>query len=128
MLNYAHCQKLMNFEESLQPIFMFFMMALMVYYIVMLMQSFKMFCLGLTNIIATLALSSRLTQGLVKVWAKSEAQESHFMLSGVWEHSQMNSHFGSWSFDGLPNLQKMITGVKTHWLKSSSYHWKSFEM
>ncbi len=24
-------------------------------------------------------------QGLVKVWAKSEAQESHFMLSEVWE-------------------------------------------
>jgi hypothetical protein len=41
--------------------------------------------------------------------AKSEAQESHFMLSRIWEcarmwgneppHSQVSSHFGSWNPD-----------------------------
>jgi hypothetical protein len=36
---------------------------------------------------------------------------------GVWEsvrmntHSQVNSHFGSWSPDGFPNFQRAITGV-----------------
>jgi hypothetical protein len=33
--------------------------------------------------VATLALGSRLMQGLAKVQAKNEAQESHFMLLGV---------------------------------------------
>jgi hypothetical protein len=33
--------------------------------------------------VATLALSSRLKQGLVRVWDKRKAQESHFMLPGV---------------------------------------------
>ncbi len=36
--------------------------------------------------VATLTLGSRPRQGLVKVRAKNEAQESHFMLSGVWEN------------------------------------------
>jgi hypothetical protein len=27
-------------------------------------------------------------------------------------HSQMNSHFGSWSFDGFSNFQKAIVGSK----------------
>jgi hypothetical protein len=39
----------------------------------------------------------------------------------VWEnepsHSQLNSHFGNWSFDGLLNLQRAIAGVKTHWIE-----------
>ncbi len=35
--------------------------------------------------VATLPLGSRPRQGLVKVRAKSQTQESHFMLSGVWE-------------------------------------------
>jgi hypothetical protein len=30
-------------------------------------------------------LGSRPKQGLAKVWAKSEAQDSHFMLLGMWE-------------------------------------------
>jgi hypothetical protein len=29
-------------------------------------------------------------------------------------HSQVNSHVGSWSPNGLPNLQSAIVGVKTH--------------
>jgi hypothetical protein len=28
-------------------------------------------------------------------------------------HSQVSSHFGSWSLSGLPNLQRATTGVKT---------------
>jgi hypothetical protein len=47
-------------------------------------------------IVTTLALGSRPKQGLAKVRAKSEAQESHFMLSGVWgsvgECEGMNFH------------------------------------
>ncbi len=31
-------------------------------------------------------------------------------------HSQVNSHFGSWSLGGLPNPHKEIVGVKTHWI------------
>jgi len=33
--------------------------------------------------VVTLALGSRLKQGLTKVQVEKEAQESHFMLSGV---------------------------------------------
>jgi hypothetical protein len=38
---------------------------------------------------------------------------------GEWENSTSTlsselSHFGSWSLDGLLNLQKVIAGVKTH--------------
>jgi hypothetical protein len=29
-------------------------------------------------------------------------------------HSQVSSHFGSWSLGGLSSLHKLITGVKTH--------------
>ncbi len=32
-------------------------------------------------------------------------------------HSQVSSRFGSWSFSGLPNFQKAISGVKTHWIE-----------
>jgi hypothetical protein len=30
----------------------------------------------------------------------------------------MSSHFGSWSHDGLSNLQRKIAGVKTHFIKN----------
>jgi hypothetical protein len=33
----------------------------------------------------------------------------------------MNSHFGSWSLGGLPNLQKAIVGVKTQWIEEFFY-------
>jgi hypothetical protein len=39
----------------------------------------------LKSYIATLALGLRPKQGLVKVWAKCEGRESHFMLPGVEE-------------------------------------------
>jgi len=32
-------------------------------------------------------------------------------------HSQVNSHVGSWSPGGLPNVQRAITRVKTQWLE-----------
>jgi hypothetical protein len=32
-------------------------------------------------------------------------------------HSQMSSHFASWSPNGLPNFQKAITRVKIHWIE-----------
>ncbi len=36
---------------------------------------------------------------------------------GMKPHSQVSSHFGSWSPSGLPNFQKIITRVKTHCIK-----------
>jgi hypothetical protein len=38
------------------------------------------------DIVATLTLGLWPRQGLAKVWAKSEAQESHFMYSRMWEN------------------------------------------
>jgi hypothetical protein len=37
------------------------------------------------HVFATLALGSQPRQRLVKVWAKCEVQESHFMILEVWE-------------------------------------------
>jgi len=58
------------------------------------------------------------------VRAKSEPKSQ---ISCSWEckrvggneppHSEMNSHFGSWNPNGVPNLQRVIIGAKTHWIK-----------
>ncbi len=32
-------------------------------------------------------------------------------------HSQMNSHFESWSPNGLPNIHRAIVEIKTHWIE-----------
>ncbi len=40
-------------------------------------------------------------------------------------HSQMSSHFGSGSPNGLPNFQRAIVGVKLIGLKSPLHHWKA---
>jgi hypothetical protein len=77
------------------------------------------------NIIATLALGLWPRQGFAKVWAKT-GHESHISCSRkckrVWgnepSHFQVNSHFGSWSPDGLLNFQRAIAGVKIHWIKN----------
>jgi len=37
-------------------------------------------------------------------------------------HSQMSSHFGNWSPNGLLNFQEAIVGVKTHWIEIFLYH------
>jgi hypothetical protein len=48
----------------------------------------------------------------------------------VWEnepsHSQVSSHFGSWSPDELPNLQGVIAGIKTHWIEEFFISLKSY--
>jgi hypothetical protein len=41
-------------------------------------------------------------------------------------HSQVSSHFGSWSLGGLPNFQRAIVGVKTHWIEESLTSLESF--
>jgi hypothetical protein len=77
------------------------------------------------TLVTTLALGSRLRQGLAKVRAKSEPK-SHISCSREYKrvrgndppHSQMNSHFGSWSPDGFLNLQRAISKVKTHWIET----------
>jgi hypothetical protein len=74
--------------------------------------------------VVTLVLGSWPRQEFVKVRAKIELR-SHISCSReckrVWgnesSHSQMNSHFGNWSPNGLPNLQTEILGVKTHYIK-----------
>ncbi len=78
-----------------------------------------------TIFVATLTLASRRRQGLAKVRAKSELESyiSCFRKSKrVWgnehPHSQVSSHFGSWSPNGLPNFQKAIVGVKSHWIEN----------
>jgi hypothetical protein len=85
--------------------------------------------------VATLALGSRPRQGLVRLRAKREARGSDLMLLGVqrvWRnepsHSQVNSHFGSWSPNGLSNFQKAIAGVEPIGLKNYLCHWKYIEM
>jgi hypothetical protein len=79
----------------------------------------------LTNkIVMTLTLSLWLRQGHKKVWAESAPWESH---SHIWEcervwrneptQSQVDSHLGNWNSYEVPNVQKMILGVKTHWIE-----------
>ncbi len=67
--------------------------------------------------VITLALGSRPRQGLARVRAKKEAWECRRVRRNEPSHSQVNSHFGSWSLNGLSNLQKSIAGVKTHWIR-----------
>ncbi len=43
-------------------------------------------------------------------------------------HSQVSSHFGNWSLDGLLNFQKAIIGVKTHCIEFFLYHGKVLEI
>ncbi len=57
----------------------------------------------------------------MKVQAKSEAWESHFMLRECGRvqgnepaHSQVSSHVENYSPDELLNFQKAIAGVKRH--------------
>jgi len=71
--------------------------------------------------VTTLALGSWRRQGLTKVWVKSEAG-THISYSQecgrVWgnepSHFQVSSHLGSWSLDRFSNIQRAISGVKTH--------------
>jgi hypothetical protein len=84
-------------------------------------------------IVATLALGLRPRQRLARVWDKREAREAHFNSQEcrrVWEnelsHFQVSFHFGSWSPDGLPNLQGAIAGAKTHGIEDFFIPLKSY--
>jgi len=39
----------------------------------------------------------------------------------------VDSHFGSWNPYGVPNFQRDILGVKTHWIKKLFIPLKKFE-
>jgi hypothetical protein len=58
--------------------------------------------------VTTLALGSQPRQRLASAWAKRSVRECEDEDS----HSQVNSHFGSWSPGGLPNLYRTIAEVK----------------
>jgi len=83
--------------------------------------------------VGTLTLGSQTRQGLVKVQAKYEVG-SHISCSReckkVWgnepSHSQVSSHFESWSIDGFPNFQRVIVGVITHWMEKFFIPLESF--
>jgi hypothetical protein len=56
--------------------------------------------------------------------AESVTQKSHSHsreCERVWgnelTHSQVDSHFGSWSPYEVPNIQRMIWKVKNHWIE-----------
>jgi len=83
--------------------------------------------------VATLTLGLRPRQGLAKVWAKNEAQESHFMLLWVWksvgECERMNLHTSKWASTlgvGVPMdsqiFKEQLQNSKPMRLKSSLYH------
>jgi hypothetical protein len=65
------------------------------------------------EVVATLALGSRPRQGLARARAKRKPKNVGECDNGH-SQSQLSSHFGSWSPNGLPNLHRIITGVKTH--------------
>jgi hypothetical protein len=65
--------------------------------------------------VATLALGLQPRQGLARAWAKREARVGE--CENEHSHSQVSSHFGSWSPRGFLNLYKAILQVKTHCIK-----------
>jgi len=83
--------------------------------------------------VVTLALGLWPRQELVKVWAKSKARESHFMLPGVWKSvREMNLHTPKWVPTlgvGIPLkfwiFKEWLQGSKHIGLRNSLYHWKT---
>ncbi len=74
--------------------------------------------------VVTLVLGSRPKQGLARVQAKREARQAHFMLYRMQGNMRewtltLPSEFPLWKLesDGLPNFQRAIVGIKTHWIK-----------
>jgi hypothetical protein len=81
-----------------------------------------------------LSTKARACKGAGQEWSPGVTLHAPKRLR-VWEsgkieapHSQVNSHFGIWTPDALPNLRKEITGVKPIGLKTSLYHWKNLGM
>jgi len=71
-------------------ILLFYMDCMFFFYSLLLLHvhqqtSFDLWITPLPIYVTTVTLGSRLKQGLVKVQAKSEARESHFMISRTWE-------------------------------------------
>jgi hypothetical protein len=90
------------------------------YYIVEMLHRLKSMSFS-TKIVATLALGSQPRQGVARLRAKRGTRESHHMFSRVWGN---NPHPPKWTPivgigvpNGLPNLQNVIVGVKTHRLE-----------
>ncbi len=82
--------------------------------------------------VVTLALGSRPRQGLAKMRAKNEfkshiscSQECERVRGNEPSHSQVNSHFGSWSPNGLPNFKGRLQGSKLIGLRRFFNHWKA---
>jgi len=86
--------------------------------------------------VTTPTLGSRPRQGLTKVRAECEGQESHFMLLGMWESvREWTPHTPKWTPTlGIGVLmdfgifKEQLQGSKPIGLKSSLYHWKPFGM
>jgi hypothetical protein len=80
-----------------------------------------------TYVVATLALGLQRCGPKMKHGSHiSCSQECRRVWGNEPPHSQVNSQFGSWSPDGLLNLQRAILGVKTHWIEEFFYHYKFF--
>jgi hypothetical protein len=81
---------------------------------------------GDTKFVATLALGSWPRQGLARLWAKRKPR-SEGKCEGMNLHTPKGATLGIWNPGGLPNLQRVIAGVKANGLKSFLYHWKAIE-
>ncbi len=58
----------------------------------------------------------------------SHALGSARKCEGIDPHTPKgNCYFGSWTPDGLSNVQRMIVGSKPNGLRSYLYHWKAIE-
>jgi hypothetical protein len=68
-------------------------------------------------IVETLALGLRPKQGLARLRAKRKPK-SQGKCEGMNPHTPKRaSTLGAWSFGGFSNLQRVIAGVKTQWIK-----------
>ncbi len=88
---------------------------------VLLQRPLPLFSMISFNFVTTLTLACDQSKGLHRCGprGKHESHTSHFwecrrMWGNEFAHS---SHFGNWSLDGFPNLQKNISRVKIHWIK-----------
>ncbi len=63
-----------------------------------------------------LSIKETIDKGLKKFISKQEELlefKGYYVATLALGHSQVNSHFGSWSPGGLPNLQRVIVEIKT---------------
>jgi hypothetical protein len=69
------------------------------------------------HLVVTLALGWWPRQGVARLQAKRGSQEWKEVWGNEPSHPQGSSHLGSWSPNGLPNVQRTIVGVKTQWIE-----------